>query len=809
MNKLLTTHMNQPESFANVRRHSAGLYSSFGRSARRIAAVVGLVAAASFGGVVGAGQVAAQTVACSQSVTDTSGVIDVGDVVSAVAEIDSEVTVVVRGYDRVPNADLIAAVDELVLECFADEQDGIRGDVIVLAVSVEDRLSDVVIGRRWQPAIPDPVELRVDVMGPFFSEDDFTGGLVAGLEEIAITVDAQLAAEVESPSDGATATEDGTEDGTGGAAENDAGTDSDDGASETVQAAGEDDGRSPWAIGGGIAAVALGGGAFFLLNKQRRLSAARGELERAIASPLARQGTLRERDHRLVSQADIWTKTSAGRTKEALATAVSRLDETRNETDRARVVISRATPDGAQNASLAEIQRASANVLDLSRALDGHDEALDRLEALGAHLDHLRVAVPAKAQLLDEELEESDDLADQRDSEGWAVEGSRKELDGVADSIDALPLDELELDLLSLSDEVEALEAQLFRTNHYLQSLPSRLGSLKQWIEGLDNAAALEQRRIDELRREFSGLAAHHASDSWRWAADLPEQAMEHLNRSDAIQERVITELVSNQEFDEAGRELDRAGLEMIAADRLLDQVDDLIVDLERAMEEAPQIVAESREVLRSLAEFVEKNQMDLDAKILAAPSDLAAAIIGVEQELRQVKPNYLRVAETADRINRQIDEVLHGAREQHLRMESLRRELHRERVRASRALDRAKRSLGWEMFKSRDGQALDDLARDLGRLPDDLELAIEAAADVADDALRIQERIIARRRRSAAWVSTGGGGWTSGGGGWTSGGSSSSGGRTRSGGGRSFSRSSSRAGGGRSFGSGRSSGSF
>lgn len=176
------------------------------------------------------------------------------------------------------------------------------------------------------------------------------------------------------------------------------------------------------------------------------------------------------------------------------------------------------------------------------------------------------------------------------------------------------------------------------------------------------------------------------------------------------------------------------------------------------------------------------------------------------------MKPNYLRVAETADRINRQLDEVLLGAKEQHLRMESLRRELEREIARARRALSRARRSLGWELFSSRDGRALDGLEDGLTRLPQDVEVAIDSAAEIADDALRIQERIIGRRRRSGTWISTGGGSWTSGGGGWSSGGNGGSSGgsrRTRSGGGRSFSRSSSRSGGGRSFGSGRSSGSF
>lgn len=760
--------------------------------------------------VVGAGSpagasVAAGPVDCSQAVADTSGVVDVNQVVNALAAVDPAATVVVRSYDTVPNADLTAVVDDLVLACFGDADSGLRPDVIVLAVSVGDRRSDVVIGERWRPAFPQPDQLRVDVMGRFFSNNNFTGGLVAAADEIAAQIDDQLLSEADQSS------------GTGSSGGSD-GVDSDeavggqaDGVPDAAvpdAAVPDGDGESPWAIGGGAAALALGGGTFYMINRQRRLAAARRELDQAMAGPIGRHGTLRERDGRLIGQADVWRRTSAGRTTDALAAMIRRLDTTRTETDKARRLLTTATPDGPNNAGLQELERARTKVLDLSKALDDHDESLDRLEALGAHLDHLRIAVPAKAQLLQEELGESHELADQRQSEGWSVESSRKDLQRVAATIEAMDFSGLELDLLTMSDQIEEAEALLFATNHYVQSLPSRLGALKEWTDGLDSAAGLELRRIDELRREFSTLATSHASDSWQWAADLPEQAVDHLNRCDEIQERVITELVPNQDFDGAGRELDRAGLELIAADRLLDQVDDLMVDLEQARQQAPSLVAESRRVLRDLAQFVSHHHGDLGADSRAAPDQLAAAIAGVEQELNQLKPNYLRVAETADRINRQLDEVLARAQDEKLRMESLRRERDREIGRANRAIRRARRSIGWELFKSNDGRALDGLEDRLQGLPGDVEQAIVAAADVADDALRIQERVIARRRRRSTWVSTGGGGWTSGGGGWSSGG----GGRSRSsrsGGSRSFGGVSSRSGGGRSFGSGRSSGSF
>jgi len=751
---------------------------------------------------------------CDRPVVDTSGLVDVAAVERAVDQVDPEAVVVVRTFDRVPVADLVAAVDEVVLACFGDPDLGVRAEVIVLGLSIADRLSDVLVGARWGVAVPDPDRIRSEVMAAYFTEGDYTGGLLAAIEEIDAGVDRQLAAEPEP----ASAVDDGG-DGAGGQSPADAGR-ADGGDQPTIGSEVDDgradvptgQGRSPLAVGLAVLGVGACGGAIALVHRRRRLGVARDDLRRAMTQALSRLGVVRERDARLAAQSGVWTRTGTGRTLVALSTLIRQTESGRSETDRAAGMLHQVLPEGVDGADRDQLERGRALVVDLTRALDGHDAVLDRLAAFGAHLDHLRVALPAKADLLGQEVAEARQLADLRASEGWFVDGARTDLDRVAATVSGLDLAPLELDLLTLSEEIERAEGLLFATDHHLQSLPSQVDGLKQWSAELSAAAELELRRIEDLRRQLAAVAGTHAADSWRWATDHPEHAVDALERAGEIQHAVMTSLLPQQRFDDAGGELDRAGLELISADQLLDQVDDLLVDLERARTEAADIAAQSRLVLGSLADYLARHAADLEPDLLDRPAELGRAVDGLDVELQRRKPNYLRVAETGERLNRRIDELLAEAAEQHIAAEALRRELQRETARARRALSRARRALGWELFRSGDGAALDELEAILDRLPDDVAAAVEAAGDVADGALRIQERIIARRRRSGMWVTAGrsGGIWSGGGGGF-GGSSGSSGGRSFGGGssgGRSFGGGI-RSSGSRSFGGGRSSGGF
>lgn len=752
---------------------------------------------------------------CADPVVDTSGVVDVGTVDGAWAGIDrgrisADAAVLVRVWDTVPGADLAAAVDEIVAACVGDPDLGIASDAVVLGLSVGDGRSDVLVGGAWAGAVVDADRLRTQIMGPPLAAGDVTGGLVAALDALAAGIDA-----LPQPSDsnggsgGETPGRAADDETAASGAESDAAADDEptiasEPLPEPAPVSGGD--GSPVAVALGVLGIGACGGAAFLVRRRRALAQERDRLRRKVDPALGRLRVIRERHQRLLDQADVWNRTSAGRTRTEVTTGRRLVESAGNDTDRAAGLLHRAIPSGVDDASRAQAADGQERVAELLRVLETHAGVLDELAALGAHLDHLEITLPVKAEMLAHEVPEVRKLANQRLDEGWKVDSVRERLTAVQTTIgEVREADaQLEVDLLDLSDRLEEAEATLFSVDHELQHLPDRPGSLSRWNEQLDEAADHELVRADELRRQIAAAALVHGAESWRWAADHPEGAIEAVERAEDHQELAIEELLPAQRFDEAGAALDAAGLELIVADDLLDQVDDLLADLERARLEAPGIIQDLDHSVEVLDATVTRHRQDLSAGVLERRDELGRVVASLLAELTRPKPNYIRVVETGEDTERAIDELLVKADAQHQQAEAMRRELDRQRARAERAVARARRALGWELVASSDGAALDRLEAELQVLPDDLASAVDRAADVADAALRLQEQIIARRRRRSAAVTIGsgppilGGGWNVGGsrrrsgssGGWSgprSSGSRSFGGRRRSSGGRSF----------------------
>lgn len=743
---------------------------------------------------------------CQPGLVERSGSIDTAAVDAAldriaVERVGPDAAVVIRVWDEAPGGDVVAAVDDLVVACFGDPDGGIADAVAVIALSTGGRQTDVLIGARWVAAGVDAEQVRAEAMGPLLAEDDFTGALVAAAEALAARAD-QLPATEQADVEPSADADDGS-------AEAD---DEDDESEAPGPSVGP--GRSGAAVALGVGAVAACGGAVALAYRRRSLTRRRESLRRSLEPALGRLRLLRERDDRLAAEADGWYQISAGRTKTLLGTGIREAEAARRTTDRAAGMVQQSLPDGLAKASGDQMTQARTRIEELARTTGSHGLVLDDLAALGARIDHLRVAVPAKADLLAAELPEVRSAANERAEDGWDTGKHRARLTEVMGVVDEVRQagTQLEIDVIELSDRIEEAEAELFSVDHDLRSLEDRAPSLQAWAKGLREAERHEHERVQEARRSLVSAAQVHAASSWQWAADHPERAAEHLHDAAELVEETMSQLVPAQRFDQAGHELDQAGLELIEADDLLDQVDDLLVDLERARAEAPDIVDQARNVLVELGGFVAAHRADLSGEVVERVRGLASPITGLERELARPKPDYLQVAETGQRLSMEMDGLLVRAEDERLAAEAIRRELAREVARARRALARARRSLGWQLFPTADGAALDQLESGLDSLPSDPAAALETAGGIADDALWVQERIIARRRRRNLSVGVGTGASAPGRRGW-SGGSS---GRSRptssrpswSSGSRSF-RGGRRSSGSRSIGSRRSSGRF
>lgn len=689
---------------------------------------------------------------CSAPVVDRSGLVDTELIRAAIDDLeverlDGSAAVVVRVWDRVPDSDLVTAVDEVVAACWPNEQGGVADEVAVLGLSVEDRISDVLLGRSWTGVAGDPDELRTDVMGPFFDDTDYTGGLLAAIDTLAVGLEHLPAADV----DPTTPEPDLTE----GSDPVPRDADPTDQADERELTEG---GIPLIPIGLGLAGLGCCGGAAYAVNRRRRLQRARRELARQMQPLADRHRMVAERDRSLTIEADAWRLVAAGQTRSALNAHLRRVEGGRSAAVQVSGILHQTLPNGVEEADHHQIDSARKRVGEWATALNEYASALELLAAFGAHVDHLRIAVPAKAELLSEEIEAVRALAARRSGEGWNVAVARSDLVDVqtvvTDTVEAST--EHEIDILYLSEELEAAEALLFAVDHDLESMPDRAPSLTAWADQLEVAAEAELGRVDQLRTELATTARSHAAESWQWAGDHPELAADAIERSRSFRDGATASDLPDQRFEEAGKQLEQAGLELMEADDLLDELDDLLIDLERARNEAPQIIATTRSALGAFHDYVETHRADVSSEVASSVRLFDETIDALERELGRPRANHLQVAETGLTVTKQIDEVLGRAKEQYLAAEALRRQAAQAVSRARGALARAQRALGWQLFPSREKVRLEELEATLGRLPSDPAAAVTMANQIADEAGWLHEVIIADRRRSAVSVSFG-----------------------------------------------------
>jgi uncharacterized membrane protein YgcG len=675
------------------------------------------------------------------AVVDETGSIDVAEVERAVVGLVGAADAKVRVVASVPDGDIDAAVDGLIAACFSDGPGGRQLDLVLITVSLGDRRTSLQYGAEHNVELDDAFDdILRDVINPRLADGDITGAMVAGLEAIGDELAADEGNLVPSP--------------------------------DAENATGSDGGpSSAWLVVVLLSVAGIGGLVVLsAVGRRRRLIEARNALEAASQQPLADVGVARERMAQLEARTDVWDRTVEGGTRRRLvdlrAAAANGLDDVESTVAN----YSRAAAGGVGNLTKDGVQHAAARLEQLVAALTAAQERMDRLQQFGDRVERLRVTLPVKRDHLRQDIAASFDLADRRADEGWKVDELRTKLDATDNRLAALDLDDLGIDTLAAEVMIEDGEAVLFAVRHDLQTLPDRKAGLEEWASELGAGLRHERERAALVRRELSALAADHAPSSIARAGS-PDDVDERLDRSE--RERVLAESqIGTQAWDAAAANLESAGLWLIRADDLLDDMDTLTVSLETAREQAPGLLREISEEIRELAAFIHTNDRDLPERFDLEPERAASVYNGLVAELGKERPNHLRVAEAGSALARRIDAVFLAATRERDRVVAVRRELYRERERARRELRRAEKTIGWQLFEGDDAGELEVLERRLDESGGSLDDQLETAVEVRTRAARIRAEVVAKRRRRNGWVIVGGGGgWSGGGGGGWSGG--------------------------------------
>jgi chromosome segregation ATPase len=514
--------------------------------------------------------------------------------------------------------------------------------------------------------------------------------------------------------------------------------------------------------------------------RRRRLNQRRREVDELAADPLGRAGDLRERGRQLEQQCASTEHVLTG-------AALTRLNDLRavardagSAVEASVQLLRRAAPDGIDHADHDQLDAAEARVNELIKAVSTHDQALSTLDRAARRLEELRGTLPAKVELLREELADSRTLAAQRAAEGWRTEDLVARLDRIETDLAAVDLTPLRLDLDTLSQRVEQDEADLFTARHSLQTLAERKAGLESWAEQLGQTIQMQRQRARAATAELERLETIHDRASFASLIDNPSVAFDELDGAEAVRAAALAGPLASQEWDLAGRQLEEAGLHLFRADAELDEIDKTSIELADARARAGRTLEEAQRALDEVTAFVDAHDEDLGPRFDTEPAALRSALSGLGAELRRSRPNYLRVLQTSEQAIAGLHHLMEEAQDEQSRVAALRRQAAQEKDWAVAAVARARQALGWQLFASNDAHELDELEEALGALPQDLEARIEAARVITERAQHIEMRIISRRRRGGVWIvggPFGGGGWGGGGGGWGGGGSSGGGG--------------------------------
>ncbi len=130
------------------------------------------------------------------AVVDETGLVDVADVQQALTELDGQADAKVYVFQSVSNNDIDAAADDLIARCFSDGPAGRQADLILIAVSIDDRLTSLEYGFSHNVELGEVIdvidgmdvtradEIRDSVINTRFAAGDITGGIVDGLTAI-------------------------------------------------------------------------------------------------------------------------------------------------------------------------------------------------------------------------------------------------------------------------------------------------------------------------------------------------------------------------------------------------------------------------------------------------------------------------------------------------------------------------------------------------------------------------------------------------------------------------------------------------
>ena len=549
-----------------------------------------------------------------------------------------------------------------------DSPNNVADNVVLLAVSVEDRWTVFAYGDDLDERLDDDADDIVGRMNVFFANGEIGAGLSSGV---------------------------------GGAVE---------GLDTVPSSAGG-------AVAGGVLATAaiVGGGTW--VYTRRRTVHARGEVASGTFSDSSSKVTaVQARWFDAEQEAVVIGGRITGNAMSRMNTAQTEAAEASRDLYEAWSPVSEVTAEDVARMSVEDQREVNGHA---KEALTHVDLAAEKLRVLEELMDELR-GKPDELATMHREAQERItsglNAADAREAEGWAVASGRERLAVLAQRLDRLDPFALRIDVDLLGADLEPVAAEVASVAGDLETLAAR--HEETGVRRGDMAAEIQGQRgrVLQLRSRIHAWETDHARASFENVLGHPDESEKQLDRAE--QSHLAAESLGEIPRDLAAmqmvnNELDKADNAVDLADELLDEMDELDVLLDAAKAGASAAVAAAADDARVLINYIEENRNDVPSR---AP-DVARHVAATQQEaeglLRTAPPDYLRAMELAGQVESIVETELGEFETKVAEQQRTRHSAESELRSASVAVDRADRHVQSHMFSnSRDREAQETIDR-------------------------------------------------------------------------------------------------
>lgn len=612
---------------------------------------------------------------------DDFGVDDPDGLESVIAEAERE-----TGVDfHVRVVDTLAAGDDLedatragCPEAFESPGDP-ADDVVILAVSVGDRLSAIDYGDNLNERLDDDaVDIRAR-MNSFFQDGQIGAGLASGV---------------------------------GG----------------TVEGLGTTppDYATPIGVGVvGTAAVVGGGGYLYVRRRTRRNQA---ETDRDRFSEIAQRVTgVQARWFDAEQEASIVGGRLTGAAMARLDAAQVAAAEASRSLYEAWSPVSEVTADDV--VGLDETRR--SEVLEQARSAESVLEAAEgRTSELAELVEELRGlpdALATRHRETAERIASGLAAAERRAQEGWAVGSGQERLGELSAALELLDPFSMRVDVDKVAAALEPIEVEVASVAGDLETLEERHAETTARREAMRPEIEGHRGRVLELRSTFHRWSTDHARASY-------EQLLGHPDEAERLLLKAESNVLTAHQIGDIPRdlavmrmvdaELEKAQNQIDLADELLDECDEMDVLLAAAQEGAGPAVAAAADSAALLVGYVRDHRQDVPSRAPEVAGRVASLQGESEAALRLDPPDYLRAMELAGQVESIVNTELAEFKTTVGERERLRNQAMTDIRSASVAVDRADRHVQTHIFSSR---ATREAQESIDRLRADLNVAVTA----------------------------------------------------------------------------------